>query len=280
MVSNRSRNCKAMNDTQEAPIQSEIALSLSGVGLQISGKQLLKNITFDLEKNKVIAIFGFSGSGKSTLLKAITGRSYDDKIHNREGSVKLYGEDVWHDSFQSNPLNQSKIVYLDQTPTLFPYGVYDNIALPVRYHMRLRGKILSKMETDEIIEDRLRKAAVWDEVKDILDKGADVLSTGQKQRVCLARALAIEPEIILLDEPAAHLDHFSMEKLEEAILESKYDFNMSMIIVTHNMQQAARVSDNSLFMKEGEIVENAETSKLFTNPDMKLTEDYITGRMG
>ena len=269
-----------MNDTSKTTVEKEIALSLSGVGLRIADKQVLKDISFELGKNKVVAIFGFSGSGKSTLLKTITGRSYDDKSYVREGTVKLYGENVWGHDFQSNPLNQSKIVYLDQMPTLFPYGVYDNIALPVRYHMGLRGKRLSKAETDEIIEDRLKKAAVWDEVKDILDEGTDVLSTGQKQRVCLARALAIEPEIILLDEPAAHLDHFSMEKLEEAILESKEDFNMSMIIVTHNMQQAARVSDNSLFMKEGKIIENAETSKLFTNPDLKLTEDYITGRMG
>ena len=269
-----------MNNIQNSDIENEIALSLSGVGLKISDKQILKNISFDLEKNKVLAIFGFSGAGKSTLLKAITGRNYDDKTHFREGSVKLFNENIWCDDFQSNKLNQSKIVYLEQAPTLFPYGVYDNIAIPIKYHMKLRGKSLSKIELTEIIEDRLRKAAVWDEVKDILDKGADVLSTGQKQRVCLARALAIEPEIILLDEPAAHLDHLSMEKLEEAILGSKNDFNMSMIIVTHNMQQAARISDNSLFMKEGEIVENSETKKLFTIPDKELTESYITGKMG
>lgn len=260
-------------------IDKEIVLSLKDISVKIDGNTIIKDISFDLKKNEVAALFGFSGSGKSTLLKSISGRYASDSFKT-EGSVRYYSEnkdyEVWSKSFQSNPLFYSRIAYLDQSPALFPYSVYENIAIPVRYHMKNKGLSFSRTDIDEVIEKRLKNAAVWDEVKDMLDKSPESLSTGQKQRICLARALAIDPDILLLDEPAAHLDHFSMERLEEAIENSK--IGTSMIIVTHNMQQAIRISETALFMKDGKIIENAETGKIFTTPQQKITENYIVGR--
>jgi phosphate transport system ATP-binding protein len=234
--------------------------------------QALKDISLPLYARKVTAFIGPSGCGKSTLLRVLN-RIYDLYPHQRAtGEVLLDGEDILSPKQDVNLL-RARIGMVFQKPTPFPMSIYENIAFGIRLYERLPRSGL-----DERVESALRRAALWDEVKDKLNANGLSLSGGQQQRLCIARTIAIRPEVILLDEPASALDPISTAKIEELIDELKDDYTL--VIVTHNMQQAARVSDYTAFMYLGELVEFDLTSKLFTAPRERRTQDYITGRFG
>ena len=232
----------------------------------------LKSITLDIPEKKVTAFIGPSGCGKSTLLRTLN-RMYDLYPRQRaEGEISFNGANVLSPRQDVNLL-RAKIGMVFQKPTPFPMSIYDNIAFGVRLYERL-----PKMRMDERVEWALNKAALWDEVKDKLGQSGLSLSGGQQQRLCIARGIAVKPEVILLDEPCSALDPISTAKVEELITELKHDYTV--VIVTHNMQQAARVSDYTAYMYLGEMVEFGETKRLFMKPAKQATEDYITGRFG
>jgi phosphate transport system ATP-binding protein len=232
----------------------------------------LHGISLDIPAQRVTAFIGPSGCGKSTLLRVFN-RIYDLYPNQRaQGKVLLDGTDVL-DRRQDVNLLRAKVGMVFQKPTPFPMSIYDNIAFGVRLYERL-----SRYAMDERVEWALRKAALWDEVKDKLRQNGTMLSGGQQQRLCIARAVAVKPTVLLLDEPASALDPISTLKIEELIFELKREYTIA--IVTHNMQQAARVSDYTAFMYLGELVEVGDTNVIFTNPKSKQTEDYITGRYG
>ncbi len=232
----------------------------------------LKGINLELLGNQVTAFIGPSGCGKSTLLRVFN-RMYSLYPGQRAtGQVLLDGEDILAPSFNVNLL-RARVGMVFQKPTPFPMSIYDNISFGIKLYEKLR-----KVEMDERVEQALRQAALWDEVKDNLKKSGLSLSGGQQQRLCIARAVAVRPDVILLDEPTSALDPIATLKIEELVAELREQFTL--IIVTHNMQQAARVSDYTAFMYLGEMVEYGPTQQLFTNPQKKQTEDYITGRYG
>jgi phosphate transport system ATP-binding protein len=232
----------------------------------------LHDINMSIPERQVTAFIGPSGCGKSTLLRSLN-RIYELYPEQRAtGEIILDGDNVLNANQDMNLL-RAKVGMVFQKPTPFPMSVYENIAFGVRLYDRL-----PRVRMDERVEWALRKAALWDEVKDKLHQGGTRLSGGQQQRLCIARAIAVKPEVLLLDEPASALDPISTLKIEELIAELKSDYTI--VIVTHNMQQAARVSDYTAFMYLGNLVEYADTSTLFTNPAQKQTEDYITGRYG
>ena len=234
--------------------------------------QALKNINLPLHDKRVTAFIGPSGCGKSTLLR-ILNRIYELYPGQRAtGEVLVDGENILEPGLDLNLL-RAKIGMVFQKPTPFPMSIYDNIAFGIRLYERL-----TRSELDDRIEAALRRAALWDEVKDKLRQSGLGLSGGQQQRLCIARAIAVEPEILLLDEPASALDPLSTQRIEELIAELKDDYCIA--IVTHNMQQAARSSDYTAFMYLGELIEFDETERIFTHPTQKQTEDYITGRFG
>lgn len=232
----------------------------------------LKNITMNIKANAVTAFIGPSGCGKSTFLKSIN-RMNDlvDGVH-INGKILLDGEDIY-DPKVDTTLLRKKIGMVFQQPNPFPMSIYDNVA----YGPRIHG-MKNKAQLDEIVENSLRGAAIWDEVKDRLKKSALGLSGGQQQRLCIARALAVEPEVLLMDEPTSALDPISTLKIEELMEQLKEKYTV--IAVTHNMQQAARVSDYTAFFLLGELVEFDTTDNIFGSPKDKRTEDYITGRFG
>ncbi len=232
----------------------------------------LHAIDMQIPEKQVTAFIGPSGCGKSTLLRTLN-RIYELYPEQRaSGEVRLDGHNILSAGQDMNLL-RAKVGMVFQKPTPFPMSVYENIAFGVRLYDRL-----SRPKMDERVEWALHKAALWDEVKDKLHQGGTRLSGGQQQRLCIARAIAVKPEVLLLDEPASALDPISTLKVEELIAELKNDYTI--VIVTHNMQQAARVSDYTAFMYLGDLIEFADTSTLFTNPSKKQTEDYITGRYG
>jgi phosphate transport system ATP-binding protein len=232
----------------------------------------LKNINLDIAEKKVTAFIGPSGCGKSTLLRVLN-RMYELYPEQRaEGRVEVDGEDVLT-SREDVSLIRARIGMIFQKPTPFPMSIYDNIAFGVRLFERL-----NKAQMDERVEWALRKAALWNEVKDKLAQSGTSLSGGQQQRLCIARGIAIKPEVILFDEPCSALDPISTSKIEELIEELKQDYTVA--IVTHNMQQAARVSDYTAYLYLGELIEFGETDQIFIKPRRKETEDYITGRFG
>ena len=232
----------------------------------------LKNINLTLGKRQVTAFIGPSGCGKSTLLRTIN-RMYDLYPEQRaEGELLLDGSNILGSDIDVSVL-RAKVGMVFQKPTPFPMSIYDNIAFGVKLHERL-----SKSEMDERVEWALRKAALWDEVKDKLNKSGMGLSGGQQQRLCIARGVAVKPEVLLLDEPTSALDPISTMRIEELIDELKSEFTI--VIVTHNMQQAARISDYTAYMYLGELIEFGDTQKIFIKPQHKQTEDYITGRFG
>ena len=234
--------------------------------------QALKNINLSINDKSVVAFIGPSGCGKSTLLR-ILNRIYELYPGQRaEGEVLVDGKNILEPGIDLNLL-RAKIGMVFQKPTPFPMSIYDNIAFGIRLYERL-----PRAELDTRIEKALRRAALWDEVKDKLRRSGLGLSGGQQQRLCIARAVAIQPEILLLDEPASALDPISTQRIEELIAELKSDYCIA--IVTHNMQQAARCSDFTAFMYLGELIEFGETEAMFTHPKEKRTEDYITGRFG
>jgi phosphate transport system ATP-binding protein len=232
----------------------------------------LKSITLSLFENKVTAFIGPSGCGKSTLLRVLN-RMYDLYPHQRAtGEVMFDGANILSPQQDINLL-RARIGMVFQRPTPFPMSIYENIAFGIRLYERL-----AKSELDERVENSLRRAALWDEVKDKLNANGQSLSGGQQQRLCIARTVAVRPEVILFDEPCSALDPISTAKIEELIDELKDDYTI--VIVTHNMQQAARVSEFTAFMFLGELVEFDSTSKVFTAPHDQRTQDYITGRFG
>ncbi len=251
---------------------TETALTVKDLKLFYGEKQALNGINMTIPKERVTAFIGPSGCGKSTLLRCFN-RMNDllDDVR-IEGQIMLHDQDIYHRSVDIAALRR-QVGMVFQKPNPFPKSIYENVA----YGLRLMG-VKDRRTLDEVIERSLRRAALWDEVKDRLHDSAFGLSGGQQQRLVIARAIAIEPEVLLLDEPASALDPISTLKIEELIYELKSKFTI--VIVTHNMQQAARVSDYTAFMYMGDLVELSDTNKLFTNPKQKQTEDYITGRYG
>ena len=250
----------------------ETKITTKNVNLYYGANHALKDVTLDIYENKITAFIGPSGCGKSTFLKILN--RMNDLVPNVkiEGEILLDGENIY-DPKVDTTLLRKKIGMVFQQPNPFPMSIYDNIA----YGPRIHG-IRSKAQLDEIVERSLRGAALWDEVSDRLKKSALGLSGGQKQRLCIARALAVEPEVLLMDEPTSALDPISTLKIEDLMDELKKKYTVA--IVTHNMQQATRIADYTAFFLVGEVVEFAPTSVLFSHPEDKRTEDYITGRFG
>lgn len=232
----------------------------------------LKNINLNIRKNEVTAFIGPSGCGKSTLLKSLNRMNDLVEGCRIDGEVLLDGEDIFSKTMDVNILRK-RVGMVFQKANPFPMSIYDNIAYGPRTH-----GIKNKTQLDQIVEESLRDAAIWDELKDRLKKSALGLSGGQQQRLCIARALAVKPEVLLMDEPTSALDPISTSKVEDLVLSLKKDYTI--IIVTHNMQQATRVSDRTAFFLLGEVVEYAETEQLFSKPQDQRTEDYISGRFG
>lgn len=247
-------------------------ISTRQLNLHYAENHALKNINFDIYSNSITAFIGPSGCGKSTYLKTLN--RMNDLVPNVviEGTVTLDGEDIYSPQTDTTLLRK-KVGMVFQQPTPFPMSIYDNVA----YGMRIHGT-KSKSEIDARVEESLKGAALWEEVKDRLKTSALGLSGGQQQRLCIARALAVEPEVLLMDEPTSALDPISTLKIEDLMAELKEKYTVA--IVTHNMQQAARISDYTAFFLVGEMVEFAPTAKLFSTPEDKRTEDYITGRFG
>ena len=247
-------------------------LSVQDLCLWYGSHQALKDINIEIPEKSITALIGPSGCGKSTFLKTLD--RMNDLIPDVKitGSIKYKGEDIFEPSVDVSELRR-QVGMVFQKPNPFPMSIYDNIAYGPRTH-----GVKSRAKLDEIVEQSLRGAAIWDEVKDRLKKNSMGLSGGQQQRLCIARALAVEPEVLLMDEPTSALDPISTSKIEELAMELKDRYTI--VIVTHNMQQAVRISDHTAFFLLGELVEYGETEKLFSQPQDKRTEDYITGRFG
>lgn len=245
--------------------------SIHNLDLYYGDFKALKSVNLDIPANQVTAFIGPSGCGKSTLLKSLN--RMNDLVEGCKitGDVRLDGQDIYK-GMDVNLLRK-RVGMVFQKPNPFPMSIYDNIAYGPRTH-----GIRSKVKLDEIVEQSLRAAAIWDEVKDRLKKSALGISGGQQQRLCIARALAVQPEVLLMDEPTSALDPISTSKIEDLAVELKKDYTI--IIVTHNMQQAARISDKTAFFLLGEMVEFGDTEQIFSMPKDKRTEDYITGRFG
>ncbi len=251
---------------------NNIIVSAKDFNLHYGDFHALKNINMDIPKNEITAFIGPSGCGKSTFIKSI------NRMNDLIPSVKYNGEILFNNGNIFNKdldvtLHRKNIGMVFQKPNPFPKSIYDNIAYGPRLH-----KHHTKVQLDEIVEKSLRNAALWDEVKDRLKKSALSLSGGQQQRLCIARALAVEPQVLLMDEPTSALDPISTSKIEELVMEIKKDYTV--IIVTHNMQQAVRISDNTAFFLLGEVIEYDKTEVIFSMPKDKRTSDYITGRFG
>lgn len=247
-------------------------IDVSNMDLYYGDFHTLKNINLSIDANEVTAFIGPSGCGKSTLLKSIN--RMNDLVPGCRitGEMLLDGENIYSGKMDVNGLRK-RVGMVFQKPNPFPMSIYDNIAYGPRTH-----GIRSKAKLDDIVEQSLRQAAIWDEVKDRLKKNALGMSGGQQQRLCIARALAVQPEVLLMDEPTSALDPISTSKIEDLAVELKKDYTI--IMVTHNMQQAARISDKTAFFLLGEVVEYGETEQIFSMPKDKRTEDYITGRFG
>ena len=265
-----------MNNTSslkaESTINDDICIKVSDLRLSYGDAEALHGINLDIPRHKVSAFIGPSGCGKSTLLRCFN-RMNDlvDNV-NISGEIRIDGEDIYAPNVNVADLRR-RVGMVFQKPNPFPKSIYENVA----YGLRIQG-VKSRRRLDEAVEKALKGAALWDEVKDRLHQSAMGLSGGQQQRVVIARAIAIEPEVLLLDEPASALDPISTLKIEELIYELKDRYTI--LIVTHNMQQAARVSDYTAFLYMGDVIEFDHTKTIFTNPSKKKTEDYITGRYG
>ena len=246
-------------------------IKIKDLDLYYGDFKALKNVNLDIEPNKITAFIGPSGCGKSTLLKSLNRMNDLVPGCRIEGDILLDGEDIYGNMDVN--LLRKRVGMVFQKPNPFPMSIYDNIAYGPRTH-----GIRSKSKLDDIVERSLRAAAIWDECKDRLKKSALGMSGGQQQRLCIARALAVQPDVLLMDEPTSALDPISTLKIEELMVELKKKYTV--VVVTHNMQQAARVSDDTAFFLVGEVVEFDSTDNIFSRPKDKRTEDYITGRFG
>ncbi|MEI2472439.1 phosphate ABC transporter ATP-binding protein PstB [Peribacillus frigoritolerans] len=251
---------------------SEKVYETSNLNLWYGENHALKNINLDMHQNEVTAIIGPSGCGKSTYIKTLNRMIELVPDVKTTGQIKYRNRNILDQSYKVEDL-RTQVGMVFQKPNPFPKSIYENVVYGPKIHGIKNKKIL-----DEIVEKSLKGAAIWDEVKDRLHENAYGLSGGQQQRLCIARCLAIEPDVILMDEPTSALDPISTLKIEELVQELKKDF--SIIIVTHNMQQAARISDRTAFFLNGEVIEYSDTNTIFSNPNDKRTEDYITGRFG
>ena len=261
-----------MDTRVDPPTTEKIKIAVRDLNFFYGSFHALKRINLDVPEHKVTAFIGPSGCGKSTLLRTFN-RMFELYPEQRaEGSIRLDGEDILQTQVDVS-LIRAKIGMVFQKPTPFPMSIYDNVAFGVRLF-----EALPRVELDERVEWALKKSALWAEVKDKLDQSGASLSGGQQQRLCIARGIAIKPEVLLLDEPCSALDPISTGKIEELIHELKSDYTV--LIVTHNMQQAARCSDYTAYMYLGDLIEFGPTSEVFTKPKRKDTEDYITGRFG
>ncbi|MEE3667425.1 phosphate ABC transporter ATP-binding protein PstB [Listeria monocytogenes] len=258
--------------TTETAEKVEYIIETKDVDLFYGSKQALQKIALNIKKNQVTALIGPSGCGKSTFLRTLN--RMNDLIPNVKttGEIHIGGENVQDPKIDMVNLRK-KVGMVFQQANPFPFSIYDNVA----YGPRMHG-IKDKKVLDEIVERSLRQAALWEEMHDRLDRSAIGMSGGQQQRLCIARVLAVKPDVILMDEPTSALDPISTAKVEDLILELKKDYTI--VIVTHNMQQASRISDETAFFLNGRIVEFADTTSIFTNPAEKETEDYISGRFG
>lgn len=242
------------------------------MNLHYSDFHALKNINLEIQENQITAFIGPSGCGKSTLLKSLN--RMNDLIEGCriDGRISLDGEDIYEKNMDVNLLRK-RVGMVFQKANPFPMSIYDNVAFGPRTH-----GIHAKAKLDEIVEQSLRDAAIWDEVKDSLKKSALAVSGGQQQRICIARALAVQPEVLLMDESTSALDPISTSKIEDLVMELKKQYTI--VMVTHNMQQAVRVSDQTAFFLLGDLIEYGQTDRIFSMPTNKKTEDYITGRFG
>ncbi|WP_029407035.1 phosphate ABC transporter ATP-binding protein PstB [Thiomicrorhabdus sp. Milos-T2] len=272
-MSEKGLSISVDRESQSLSLESEkISIEVENLDLYYGAKQALNKINMLIPENRVTAFIGPSGCGKSTLLRCFNRMNDLIDIVRVEGKMTLHGDDIYSKSMDISALRRS-VGMVFQKPNPFPKSIYENVC----YGLRLQG-ITNKNTLDEAVEWALKGAGLWEEVKDRLDENALGMSGGQQQRLCIARAIAIKPKVLLLDEPTSALDPISTLAIEELIFELKKDFTI--LIVTHNMQQAARVSDYTAFMYMGDLIEYTDTDSLFTNPQVKRTEDYITGRYG
>ena len=255
------------------PFVDDPKMSARNVNVYYADKQAITDVSLDIGKNEVIAMIGPSGCGKSTFLRSLNRMNDIIPICRVEGEISLDGEDIYHSS-QDTVLLRARVGMVFQKPNPFPKSIYENVA----YGPRIHGLAHSKAELDEIVERSLRRASLFDEVKDQLDKPGTGLSGGQQQRLCIARAIAVSPEVILMDEPCSALDPIATARIEELIDELKTNYTIA--IVTHSMQQAARVSERTAYFHLGKLIEVGVTKEIFTMPKHELTENYITGRFG
>ncbi|NLZ70315.1 MAG: phosphate ABC transporter ATP-binding protein [Clostridiaceae bacterium] len=255
-----------------APLSDKIAFEIRDVDLFYGDFQALKNVNMDIRQNAITTFIGPSGCGKSTLLRCLNRMNDLIESCRVEGTISLYGENIGGNNIDVNMLRK-RVGMVFQKPNPFPMSIYDNIAYGPRTHgMRSRAKL------DDLVESVLREAVLWDEVKDSLRKSALALSGGQQQRLCIARALAVRPDVLLLDEPTSALDPISTSKIEDLVMRLKSTYTI--VMVTHNMQQAVRISDETAFFLLGEVIEMTDTKSLFAMPTDRRTEAYITGRFG
>lgn len=255
------------------PFVDSPRMTCRNVSVYYSATQAIKNVSIDVACNEVLAMIGPSGCGKSTFLRCLNRMNDTVPGCRVEGEICLDEEDIYHPDVDVVPL-RARVGMVFQKPNPFPKSIYDNVS----YGPKIHGLTKNKAELDQVVETSLIKAGLWDEVKDRLDEPGTGLSGGQQQRLCIARAIAVSPEVILMDEPCSALDPIATAKVEELISELKQQF--SIVIVTHAMQQAARVSQRTAYFHLGDLIEVGPTDKIFTNPRHQLTEDYITGRFG
>ncbi|MDE2347443.1 MAG: phosphate ABC transporter ATP-binding protein [Gammaproteobacteria bacterium] len=262
-----------MERAAAAPQFPDPLMSARGVNVHYGGKHAVKNVSLDIGRNQVLAMIGASGCGKSSFLRSLN--RMNDTIPGARvtGSITLDGRDIY-DKRQDVAQLRARVGIVFQKPTPFPHSIYANVA----YGPRIHGLAASRADMDDLVRTSLERAGLWDEVKDRLAQPGTSLSGGQQQRLCIARTIAVDPEVILMDEPCSALDPIASAKIEDLIEELRG--NYAIVIVTHNMQQAARVSQVTAYFHLGELIETGPTDRIFTNPAQKLTEDYITGRIG
>jgi phosphate transport system ATP-binding protein len=265
-----------MNDIaahQQAKASSAPKMSARGVSVFYGDKKAIDNVSIDVSRENVTAFIGPSGCGKSTFLRTLNRMNDTIPSARVEGAIELDGEDIYSSGMDVVQL-RARVGMVFQKPNPFPKSIYENVA----YGPRIHGLAAGKAQLDEVVERSLKRAGLWEEVKDRLTESGTALSGGQQQRLCIARAIAVDPEVILMDEPASALDPIATAKIEELIHELRGRY--AIVIVTHNMQQAARVSQKTAFFHLGHLIEYGDTSEIFTNPRETRTKDYITGRYG